>query len=65
MAPRGCAARANHGRGCPRETRDYRADHVILATGARPRALPGIAPDGEHIWTYFEALRPKLYPSRS
>lgn len=44
------------------EVRDYRADHVILATGARPRALPGIAPDGEHIWTYFEALRPKLLP---
>ncbi|HGS4311340.1 TPA: dihydrolipoyl dehydrogenase, partial [Klebsiella pneumoniae] len=44
------------------EARDYRADHVILATGARPRALPGIAPDGEHIWTYFEALRPKLLP---
>ena len=44
------------------QARDYRADHVILATGARPRALPGIAPDGEHIWTYFEALRPKLLP---
>ena len=29
------------------ETRDYQADHVILATGARPRAVPGIAPDGE------------------
>ncbi len=24
--------------------------------------MPGIAPDGEHIWTYFEALRPKLLP---
>ncbi|MEQ4938907.1 FAD-dependent oxidoreductase, partial [Proteus terrae] len=44
------------------EAHDYRADHVILATGARPRALPGIEPDGEHIWTYFEALQPKRLP---
>ncbi|QLF93226.1 dihydrolipoyl dehydrogenase [Pseudomonas sp. ABC1] len=42
--------------------RDYRADHVILATGARPRPLPGIEPDGERIWTYFEALLPKRLP---
>ncbi|MBS0849384.1 dihydrolipoyl dehydrogenase [Citrobacter sp. JGM124] len=38
------------------------ADHIILATGARPRALPGITPDGEHIWTYFEALKPRRLP---
>ena len=44
------------------EARDYRADHVILATGARPRALPGVEPDGERIWTYFEALQPKRLP---
>lgn len=42
--------------------RHIRADHIILATGARPRALPGITPDGEHIWTYFEALKPKRLP---
>jgi hypothetical protein len=36
----------------------YRANHVIVATGARPRALPGIEPDGKLIWTYFEALGP-------
>ncbi|MBH1930717.1 dihydrolipoyl dehydrogenase [Serratia rubidaea] len=41
---------------------DYRADHVILATGARPRTLPGIEPDGERIWTYFEALQPPKLP---
>lgn len=40
----------------------YRADHVILATGARPRPLPGITPDGERIWTYFEALLPRRLP---
>ena len=48
--------KANHGRGCPREARDYRADHVI--GNRRPTTrIAGIAPDGEHIWTYFEALR--------
>ncbi|OAT75343.1 dihydrolipoyl dehydrogenase [Mangrovibacter phragmitis] len=44
------------------EKHEYRADHVILATGARPRALPGITPDGEYIWTYFEALQPERLP---
>ena len=42
----------------------YRADHVILATGARPRALPGIEADGHLVWTYREALRPKAVPER-
>ncbi len=40
----------------------YSAKHVILATGARPRALPGIEPDGKLIWTYFEAMVPKELP---
>ncbi|BCM19562.1 dihydrolipoyl dehydrogenase [Mesorhizobium sp. J8] len=40
----------------------YTAKHVILATGARPRALPGIEPDGKLIWTYFEAMVPKEMP---
>src|SRR3989475_3232893 len=31
----------------------YAAKHVIIATGARPRALPGIEPDGKLVWTYF------------
>ncbi|MBB3103590.1 dihydrolipoyl dehydrogenase [Azomonas macrocytogenes] len=39
-----------------------RAAHIILATGARPRALPGIEADGERIWTYFQALVPKELP---
>jgi dihydrolipoamide dehydrogenase len=41
---------------------DFSAKHIILATGARPRALPGIEPDGELIWTYFEAMVPKVMP---
>ncbi|MAH83633.1 MAG: dihydrolipoyl dehydrogenase [Rhodospirillaceae bacterium TMED8] len=36
--------------------------HVIIATGSRPRVLPGIEPDGKLIWTYFEALRPNIMP---
>lgn len=40
----------------------YTAKHIILATGARPRALPGIEPDGKLIWTYFESMVPKEMP---
>jgi dihydrolipoamide dehydrogenase len=40
----------------------YTAKHIIIATGARPRALPGIEPDGKLIWTYFEAMVPQDLP---
>jgi dihydrolipoamide dehydrogenase len=40
----------------------YTAKHVIVATGARPRTLPGIEPDGKLIWTYFEAMVPDRMP---
>ena len=40
----------------------YQAKHIIVATGARPRVLPGIEPDGQHIWTYFEAMVPPAMP---
>ncbi len=40
----------------------YSAKHIIVATGARPRALPGMEPDGELIWSYFEAMVPKTMP---
>jgi len=40
----------------------YQAKHVIIATGARPRVLPGIEPDGKLIWTYFEAMVPDRVP---
>ncbi len=40
----------------------YTAKHIIVATGARPRALPVIEPDGKLIWTYFEAMVPKELP---
>ncbi len=40
----------------------YAARNIIVATGARPRVLPGIEPDGDRIWTYFEAMVPKETP---
>ena len=40
----------------------YSAKHIIIATGARPRVLPGIEPDGKQIWTYFEAMVPPEMP---
>ncbi len=42
----------------------YKAKHIIIATGARPRVLPGIEPDGKLIWTYFEAMVPKELPKK-
>jgi dihydrolipoamide dehydrogenase len=43
---------------------EYTAKHIIIATGARPRALPGIEPDGKLIWTYFEAMVPPELPKK-
>jgi dihydrolipoamide dehydrogenase len=38
------------------------AEHIVLATGARARSLPGLEPDGERIWTYKEAMVPQAIP---
>ena len=35
---------------------DYEADHIILATGARPRVMPFMPIDGKHIISSKEAL---------
>jgi dihydrolipoamide dehydrogenase len=40
----------------------YTAKHIILATGARPRVLPGLEPDKKLVWTYFEAMVPDKMP---
>ena len=40
----------------------YQAQHIILATGARPRVLPGLEPDRKFVWTYFEAMAPEKMP---
>lgn len=36
--------------------------HIIIATGARPRTLPGLEPDGKLVWSYFDALAPNIMP---
>jgi len=40
----------------------YQAKNVIIATGARPRVLPGIEPNKKLVWTYFEAMVPDRVP---
>ncbi|MGE0062997.1 MAG: dihydrolipoyl dehydrogenase, partial [Xanthobacteraceae bacterium] len=40
----------------------YQAKHIIVATGARPRVLPGLEPDKKLVWTYFEAMVPPSIP---
>jgi dihydrolipoamide dehydrogenase len=40
----------------------YTAKHIIVATGARPRVLPGLEPDKKLVWTYFEAMNPDKMP---
>ncbi len=41
---------------------DLTGKHIILATGARARALPGLEPDGKLVWTYKEAMVPDAMP---
>src|SRR6478752_3675551 len=41
---------------------DLGAPHIVLATGARARSLPGLEPDGKLVWTYKEAMVPEAIP---
>ena len=41
---------------------DLTCKHIVLATGARARALPGLEPDGKLVWTYKEAMIPDAMP---
>ncbi len=41
----------------------YSARHIIVATGARPRQLPGLERDGKLVWNYFDALDPGRLPT--
>ena len=41
---------------------DIAAKHIILATGARARQLPGLEADGKLVWSYKEAMTPKALP---
>ncbi|MEE8270715.1 MAG: dihydrolipoyl dehydrogenase [Alphaproteobacteria bacterium] len=38
------------------------AGHIVIATGARARSLPGLEPDGKLVWTYKEAMVPDAMP---
>ena len=38
------------------------APHIIVATGARARTLPGLEPDERLVWTYKEAMIPEAMP---
>ena len=40
------------------------ANAIVIATGARAKALPGIEPDGNLIWTAREAMVPDALPKR-
>lgn len=44
------------------EVVDYEADHIILATGARPNSLPFAPIDGQKIISYRQALVPETLP---
>ncbi len=39
------------------------APHIILATGARARELPGLEADGDKVWSYKEAMVPEDIPA--
>ena len=40
------------------------SSHIILATGARARELPGLEADGNLVWTYRHALVPPRMPKK-
>ncbi|WP_294267313.1 dihydrolipoyl dehydrogenase [uncultured Sphingomonas sp.] len=46
------------------KTTELTAKHIILATGARARDLPGTPADGKRVWTYRHAMTPTEMPTR-
>ncbi|MGH6877647.1 MAG: dihydrolipoyl dehydrogenase, partial [Rhizomicrobium sp.] len=44
------------------DAQELAAKNIVLATGARARALPGLEPDGKLVWTYREAMVPAAFP---
>ncbi len=40
----------------------FGAKHIIIATGARARTLPGLEDDGRLVWTYRKAMTPDTMP---
>jgi len=41
---------------------DLAAKHIVIATGARARDLPGLESDGKLVWTYRQAMTPDILP---
>ncbi len=58
LAGKGKLQLAKNGTALPTLT----APHIVLATGARARELPGIEADGKLIWTYKQAMIPPAMP---
>ncbi|MDQ7916709.1 dihydrolipoyl dehydrogenase [Mesonia sp. MT50] len=46
------------------KTKEYQADHIIVATGARSRELPSLPQDGEKVIGYREAMSLKKQPKK-
>ncbi len=46
------------------QTREITANNIILAVGARARELEGLESDGDLIWNYKHALRPRRMPKK-
>ena len=46
------------------EGKTLTAPHIILATGARARELPGLEADEELVWTYKKAMTPDEMPKK-
>jgi dihydrolipoamide dehydrogenase len=45
-------------------TEELTSKHIIVATGARARELPGLEADGELVWSYKHALVAKRMPKK-
>jgi len=45
-------------------TDELTAPHIVVATGARARELPGLEADGDLVWTYKYALTPPRMPKK-
>ena len=58
----GTARLAGKGRVAVDGGADITAHNIIVATGARARDLPGMAADGERIWSYRHAMVPTTMP---
>ena len=47
-----------------KRSHEITAKHIILATGARARELPGLEADGKLVWNYKHALLPDAMPKK-